>query len=65
MNTRSRSLLIGAGVGVALGLLGGLLYYNANVEVNEEGAELLEAPVPGDIIKMVLATLGVLRLITE
>jgi hypothetical protein len=65
MNTRLRSLLIGAGAGVVLGVLGGLLYYNANVEVDAEGTEMLSAPVPADIIKMVLATLGVLRLITE
>jgi hypothetical protein len=65
MNTRSRALLIGAGVGAVVGVIGGLLYYNANVEVGAEGDEQLEAPVPGDILKMILSTLGVLRLITE
>jgi hypothetical protein len=65
MNTRTRSLLIGAGVGAVLGVLGGLLYYNANVEVDEEGAENLDAPTPGDILKLVLSSLGVLRLIAE
>ena len=64
MNTKTRTLLIGGGIGVLVGVLAGLLYFNSNVKVDESGKEQLPAPTPGDALKLGLSLLGLLRLIT-
>jgi hypothetical protein len=64
VNTKTRTLLIGGGIGVLVGVLAGLLYFNSNVKVDESGKEQLPAPTPGDALKLGLSLLGLLRLIT-
>ncbi len=65
MNVRTRALVFGGVIGALLGALGGWLYFNANVQVDEEEEEALEPPTAGDALKLVLGVLGVLRLITD
>jgi hypothetical protein len=62
---RTRALLIGGALGALLGAVAGWIYYNSNVEVDNEGAENLVAPSPGTAVKLGLGLLGVLRLIAE
>ncbi|MGC9469672.1 MAG: hypothetical protein ACP5HS_13840 [Anaerolineae bacterium] len=64
-NARTKALLLGGLVGAAIGILGGWIYYNSNVEVDTEGAENLEAPTPGTALKLGLSVLGFLRLIAD
>jgi hypothetical protein len=64
VNTKTRTLLIGGGIGVLVGVLAGLLYFNSNVKVDESGNEQLPAPSPGDALKLGLSLIGLLRLIT-
>ena len=64
MNSRTRTLMIGGAIGALIGVFAGYLYYNGNVEVDEEGAERLPAPTAGEGLKFGLSLLGLLRLIT-
>ena len=65
MNSKTKTLLIGGVLGTAIGILAGFLYYNGNVEINEErGEESLPAPTAGEALKFGLSVLGLLRLIT-
>lgn len=65
MNSRTKTYLIGGVVGTLIGVLAGYLYYNSNVEVDEEsGGEQLPSPTPGEALKFGLSLLGLLRLIT-
>jgi hypothetical protein len=65
MNTKTRVLLIGSAVGAAVGVLGGLIYYNRNAKVDDEGVESVESPTPGDVVKFAVSLLGAMRLIAE
>ena len=65
MNSKTQSLLIGGLIGALIGVLAGYLYFNSNVQVDEEGAEKLEAPAPVTSLKLGLSMLGVLRQIAE
>ena len=65
MNSQTRSIGVGAILGLLVGTLAGWLYYNANVKVDESGEEELAAPKPADGLKWGLSLLGVLRLIAE
>lgn len=64
MNARTRTLLIGGAIGAAIGVFAGYLYFNSNVEVDEEGTAHLPAPTAGEGLKFGLSLLGLLRLIT-
>jgi len=64
VNNKTRTLLIGGAIGVLVGVLAGLLYFNSNVKVDETGKEQLPAPTPGDALKLGFSLLGLLRLIT-
>jgi len=64
-NPKTKALLIGGALGVVAGALAGLIYYNTNVAVDEEGAEALDVPGAGWMVKLGLGVLGVLRLIAE
>lgn len=64
MNYKTRTLLIGGAVGTLIGVLAGLLYFNSNVKVNEEGKEELPVPSAGEALKLGLSLIGLLRLIT-
>ena len=65
MNSRTRALLLGSVFGALIGVLAGWLYYNSNVQRDEEGQEQLALPSPGASLRLGLGLLGVLRLITE
>ncbi|MBN1250011.1 MAG: hypothetical protein JXC32_20270 [Anaerolineae bacterium] len=62
---RTRALLIGGALGALIGAIAGWIYYNSNVQVDNEGAEALDAPTPGTAVKLGLGLLGVLRLIAD
>lgn len=64
-NPRTRALMVGGLLGAIAGAIAGWVYYNANVEVDNEGAEDLAAPSPSTAVKLGLGLLGVLRLIAE
>lgn len=64
-NPRTRALMVGGLLGAVVGAVAGWIYYNANVEVDNEGAEDLAAPSPSTAVKLGLGLLGVLRLIAE
>jgi hypothetical protein len=65
VNSKSKSLLIGGLLGAIIGSLAGWLYYNSNVQIDEQGDEELDAPTPVDSLKLGLSMLGVLRQIAE
>ena len=52
-------------VGLAVGAIAGLIYYNSNVTVDDEGSESLGAPTPSTAVKLGVGMLGVLRLIAD
>ena len=64
-NPKTKALLIGGVFGAVAGIVAGLIYFNTNVAITEEGGEALEAPGAGWMVKLGLGVLGVLRLIAE
>ena len=66
MNTRTRVLVVGGVLGALAGVLAGWLYLNSSaLEVDEDGMEHVEAPKPGDALKIGLGVLGVLRMLSD
>lgn len=65
MDSKVKALLFGGIIGAIVGVLGGMMYYNANVHVIEEGTEELSPPDAGTALKLGLSVLGFLRLIAE
>lgn len=62
---KTRAMAIGGLLGVVVGVIAGLIYYNSYVNVDAEGEEHLPAPSPSTAVKLGLSLLGVLRLIAE
>lgn len=65
MNFKTRALVFGGLIGALVGALAGWLYFNANVQMDEEGQEQLTTPTPATSLKWGLGLLSVLRQITE
>lgn len=65
MNPKTKTLIAGGIVGALAGLIAGLVYYNANVQVTSEGIEAVDPPDTGTAVKLGLSMLGFLRLIAE
>jgi hypothetical protein len=68
MNPRQKSIIIGAILGAGLGALGGYLF-TRGVDMTPEGEEsqaLALRPVrAGDVVRLIIAVLGVLRGVAE
>lgn len=64
MSPKSRALVVGGVVGALMGVLAGLMYYNANVAIDEEGGEQLESPSAGTAVRLGLSVLAFLRSIS-
>jgi hypothetical protein len=68
MNTRQKSMIIGAVVGASLGVLGGYLF-TRGFDLHQEGRERqtlsLRTVPPGDLVKLFIAVMGVLRGVAE
>ena len=64
MNTQQKSMLIGAVLGALLGLLGGYLFTRGlDLHEKERGRQelSLRSVPPGDLVKLFIAVMGVLR----
>ena len=68
MDVRQKSIIIGAILGAGMGALGGYLFTRGlelpREEAEEEGLSLRSVP-PGEMVKLVIAIMGVLRGIAE
>ncbi len=64
MNAKVRVLLIGAAIGALAGALGGWIYYNSSVTVDETGNEIVPTPPPAAGVKLGIGLLGLLRMLT-
>ncbi len=68
MNPRQKSVIIGGIVGAVLGALGGYLFTRGldlpREEEEESGLSLRSVP-PGEMVKLVISIMGVLRGIAE
>ena len=68
MKVRQKSMIVGAILGAALGALGGYLFTRGLEMPREEeppqGLSLRSIP-PGEMVKLFIATMGVLRGIAE
>lgn len=68
MNPKQKSIIIGAVIGVALGALGGYLF-TRGLDLPREGEEtkaLALKPVPpGEMVKVFISIMAVLRSISE
>ena len=68
MNPKQKSLIIGAILGAALGALGGYLFTRGldipREEEEAEGLSLRSVP-PGDMVKLFIAIMAVLRGVAE
>ena len=68
MTARQKSMLIGAGIGALVGAAGGYLFTRGVDASRAEGGsqELsIRSVPPGEIVKLVIATMAVLRGIAE
>ena len=68
MNPKQKSMLLGALVGAGLGALGGFLFArSATVGMEEEEtAQLsLQGIAPGEMVKLAISIMGVLRSVAE
>ncbi len=68
MNTRQKSMIVGAVLGASLGVLGGYLFTRGLDLAGEEEEPLglsLRAVPPGQLVKVFIAIMGVLRGIAE
>jgi hypothetical protein len=68
MNPRQKSILVGAILGGLLGAVGGYLF-TRGLDLPREGERAhslsLRAVPPGEMVKLVISTMGVLRGISE
>jgi hypothetical protein len=68
MNAKQKSMIVGAIVGAALGAAGGYLF-TRGLDVSHEGGESrqlsLRAVPPGEVVKLFIAVMAVLRGIAE
>ncbi len=64
MNAKIRALLIGAAIGALAGALGGWIYYNSTVTLDEQGNEIVPTPSPAAGVKLGIGLLGLLRMLT-
>jgi hypothetical protein len=68
MNPKQKSIIIGAVLGGALGALGGYLFTRGldlpRDEPEEQGLSLRSVP-PGEMVKLVIAIMAVLRGVAE
>jgi hypothetical protein len=68
MNSKQKSMVIGAVLGAAMGVLGGYLFTRGldlpRDEEEPQGLSLRSVP-PGEMVKLFIAILGVLRGIAE
>ena len=68
MNPKTKSVLLGALIGAGFGALGGYLYHRSAAAWLEdaEGREIsLQAVAPGEMVKLAIAMMGVLRGVAE
>jgi hypothetical protein len=70
MNPRQKSIIVGAVLGAGLGALAGYLFTrNMDMDMTREGEEsrsfALQSVGAGDVVKVIIAVLGVLRGIAE
>jgi hypothetical protein len=64
MDTRTRVMIIGAVLGGLIGVLAAQLYLrSAERKAGGEGEATVPSLEPGDLIKLTLSVLGVLRLV--
>jgi hypothetical protein len=68
MNTRQKSIIVGAVLGASLGVLGGYLFTRGlelpREDEEPQGLSLRSVP-PGDLVKVFIAIMGVLRGVAE
>lgn len=68
MNPKQKSMFLGALVGAGLGALAGYLYArSATVGMEEEEVQeiTLQGIAPGEIVKLAISIMGVLRSVAE
>ena len=68
MDEKQKSIVMGALLGAALGALGGYLFSRgAEMAGEEEGVEnlSLRTVAPGEVVKLFISILGVLRSVAE
>lgn len=68
MNPKQKSMFFGALIGAGLGALGGYLFARSGMMGTEEGEgrELtLQTMAPGEIVKLAISIMGVLRSVAE
>lgn len=68
MNPKQKSVFFGALVGAGLGALGGYLYARSATAGMEEGEEReisLQSVAPGEIVRLAISVMGVLRGLAE
>lgn len=68
MNVKQKSVVVGAVLGAALGALGGYLFTRGldlpREDVEDTGLSLQSVP-PGEMVKIFIAVMGVLRGVAE
>jgi hypothetical protein len=68
MNLKQRSIIVGAVLGAGLGALGGYLFTRGAEMLRDEHGEeevSLQALPPGELVKIFIAIMGVLRGVAE
>ena len=67
MDEKQKSIVMGALLGAALGALGGYLFSRGAEMAGEEGIEnlSLRTIAPGEVVKLFISILGVLRSVAE
>ena len=67
MNAKQKSMIIGAILGAALGAVGGYLFTRGLDVPREEESQALSlcSVPPGEMVKLLIAIMGVLRCIAE
>jgi hypothetical protein len=68
MNPRTKSMFLGALIGAAFGALGGYLFARsatAGLEETEERELSLQGVAPGEMVKLAISIMGVLRGVAE
>ncbi|MGD8627021.1 MAG: hypothetical protein PVF47_11750 [Anaerolineae bacterium] len=67
MDDKQKSIVVGAVLGAGLGALGGYLFSRGAEMANEEGVENLSLRTvsPGELVKLFISIMGVLRSVAE